>query len=164
MLRGKPVLVTRTRPLHRLALDDEPGTILGIEGEGISVACAPGALLVLALKPEGRAEMSGADWARGAHPETGERFSSEGAVGSGRVVTTGRGRNVAGVPDRTMPAVAGPIRAPAIRSARSGCPRIRSASPRCPRTRARRRSRCCTPSTRAAPSAIDCSTALMHAV
>jgi len=80
ILRGKPVLVTRTRPLHRLALDDEPGTILGIEGEGVSVACAPGALLVLALKPEGRAEMSGADWARGARPEPGERFGSEVAV------------------------------------------------------------------------------------
>jgi methionyl-tRNA formyltransferase len=80
LLRGKPVLLTRTRPLHRLALDAEPGTILGIEGDGIAVACAPGVLLVLALKPEGRSEMSGADWARGAHPETGERFGTEVAV------------------------------------------------------------------------------------
>jgi methionyl-tRNA formyltransferase len=80
LLRGKPVLVTRARPLHRLALDDEPGTILGIEGEGILVACSPGALLVMALKPEGRAEMSGADWARGARPQTGERFGTEVSV------------------------------------------------------------------------------------
>ena len=41
LLRGKPVLLTRTRPLHRLALDAGPGTILGIEGDGIAVACSP---------------------------------------------------------------------------------------------------------------------------
>jgi hypothetical protein len=32
---------------------------------------------VLGVKPEGRAEMSGADWARGLRPEAGERFGVE---------------------------------------------------------------------------------------
>jgi methionyl-tRNA formyltransferase len=77
LLRGKPVLLTRARPIHRLTLDVEPGTILGVEGDGVMVACGPGALLVLSVKPEGRAEMSGADWARGLRPEAGERFGVE---------------------------------------------------------------------------------------
>src|SRR5262245_28230614 len=76
-LRGRPVLLTRTRPLHRLATGLAPGTIVGTEGEGVVVACATGALEVLALKPEGRAEMAGAAWARGARPAPGERFGVE---------------------------------------------------------------------------------------
>lgn len=73
-LRGKPVLLTRTRPLHRLETGVAPGTILGVDGEGVVVGCGPGALHVLALKPEGRAEMPGAAWAHGARPAPGERF------------------------------------------------------------------------------------------
>jgi methionyl-tRNA formyltransferase len=76
-LRGKPVLLTRTRPLHRLEAGAPPGTILGIEGEGVVVACEPGALLVMALKPEGRGERNGAEWARGARLDAGERFGVE---------------------------------------------------------------------------------------
>ena len=77
VLHGKPALLTRTRPLHRLPTGRSPGAFLGIEGDGIVVACAPGALHVLLLKPEGRAEMNGAAWARGARPAPGERFGVE---------------------------------------------------------------------------------------
>jgi len=76
-LRGKPVQLVRTRPLHRLDSGAPPGTILGAHGDGLLVACAPGALDVLALKPEGRAAMAGAAWARGARPAPGERFGVE---------------------------------------------------------------------------------------
>ncbi|HET9325241.1 MAG TPA: methionyl-tRNA formyltransferase [Candidatus Eisenbacteria bacterium] len=76
-LRGKPVLLTRTRPWHRLDAGSPPGTFLGTFGEGVGVACGSGALQVLALKPEGRGEMSGAAWARGARPTLGERFGVE---------------------------------------------------------------------------------------
>jgi len=76
-LRGKPVLLTRTRPWHRLDAGSPPGSFLGTFGEGVGVACGSGALQVLALKPEGRAEMSGAAWARGARPTVGERFGVE---------------------------------------------------------------------------------------
>ena len=76
-LRGKPVLLLRTRPWDRLLPASAPGTILGIVGEGVGVACGVGTLQVLALKPEGRAEMSGAAWARGARPVAGERFGAE---------------------------------------------------------------------------------------
>jgi methionyl-tRNA formyltransferase len=76
-LRGKPVLLTRTRPWHRLDSGSPPGTFLGTFGDGVGVACGSGALHVLALKPEGRSEMSGAAWARGARPVLGERFGIE---------------------------------------------------------------------------------------
>lgn len=76
-LRGKPVLLVRTRPWDRLDAASAPGTILGIRGEGLGVACGMGTLQILALKPEGRAEMSGAAWARGARPVPGERFGAE---------------------------------------------------------------------------------------
>ena len=76
-LRGKPVLLTRTRPWHSLDVGTPPGTILGIEGEGVVVACARGALLVVALRPEGRGERGGAEWARGARLAEGERFAME---------------------------------------------------------------------------------------
>jgi methionyl-tRNA formyltransferase len=76
LLRGKPVLLTRTRPLDRLS-GGAPGTYLGIVDDGVAVACGVGALHVLALKPEGRSEMSGAAWARGARPVPGERFGAE---------------------------------------------------------------------------------------
>lgn len=76
-LRGKPVLLTRSRPWHRLDPGSPPGTFLGTFGEGVGVACGSGALQVLSLKPEGRSEMSGAAWARGARPALGERFGVE---------------------------------------------------------------------------------------
>ncbi len=74
--RGRPLQVTRARPLHRLALAASPGTLLGVEEEGVAVACRPGALLIERLKPEGRAEMSGAEWARGARPAAEDRFGA----------------------------------------------------------------------------------------
>jgi len=40
------------------------------------VACAEGALRVWRLKPEGRAELDAAEWARGARPQPGERFET----------------------------------------------------------------------------------------
>jgi methionyl-tRNA formyltransferase len=76
-LRGKPVLLTQTRPLHRLDPGAPPGTIVGVEGDGVVVACAASALQILELKPEGRSEMTGAAWARGARPAAGERFGAE---------------------------------------------------------------------------------------
>ena len=72
--RGRRVLLARTRPDG--AGSDAPGTLLGSDDDGIRVACAPGALRVLRLKPEGRAELDAAEWARGARPQPGERFET----------------------------------------------------------------------------------------
>jgi len=73
--RGKRVLLTQTRP-EDAATGAAPGTLLGSDGDGLRVACADGALRVTRLKPEGRAELDAAEWARGARPQPGERFES----------------------------------------------------------------------------------------
>ena len=74
MFRGKRVILTRTRPDS--AGGGVPGTLLGSDDAGLRVACADGALRVLRLKPEGRAELDAAEWARGARPQPGERFET----------------------------------------------------------------------------------------
>jgi len=62
------------------AVDGEPGTILAVERErGIRVASAPGSLWLRKVKPGGRREMSGYDYANGARLKPGDRV---GAVSS----------------------------------------------------------------------------------
>jgi len=80
MFRGKRVLLTRAIPEPATA-NAAGGTLLGSDDEGIRVACADGVLRVLRLKPEGRAELDAAEWARGARPQPGERFEAN----SGRI-------------------------------------------------------------------------------
>jgi methionyl-tRNA formyltransferase len=74
-LHGKRVLIMRARPES----DREtaaPGTLISVGDNGIRVACAEGALRIMRLKPEGRAELDAAEWARGARPQPGDRFES----------------------------------------------------------------------------------------
>ena len=73
--RGRRVILTRTRP-EATTDGGAPGALLGSDDDGIRVACAEGALRVLRLKPEGRAELDAAEWARGARPQPGERFET----------------------------------------------------------------------------------------
>jgi methionyl-tRNA formyltransferase len=73
VFRGRRVQLVRTRPEPGAAAG-APGTLLGTDDEGLHVACAEGVLLVTRLKPEGRAELDAAEWARGARPQPGERF------------------------------------------------------------------------------------------
>jgi methionyl-tRNA formyltransferase len=73
--RGKRVLLVRSRPQAESSIA-APGTLLGSDHDGIRVACADGVLLVTRLKPEGRAELDAAEWARGARPHPDERFES----------------------------------------------------------------------------------------
>jgi len=72
--RGRRVILTRTQP--DATGGGVPGTLLEHQGDGVRVACADGALRVLRLKPEGRAELDAAEWARGARPQPGERFET----------------------------------------------------------------------------------------
>jgi methionyl-tRNA formyltransferase len=69
---GRRLFVIQCRPEHRLPVHAAPGTVLAVEAAGISVACAPGALRVMRVKPEGKAEMTAVDWARGARIGAGE--------------------------------------------------------------------------------------------
>ena len=73
--RGRRLLLVRAWPHHLLPVPEEPGTVLGVFENGVAVACRPGVLLVERVKPEGKAEMSAADWARGARIERGERLA-----------------------------------------------------------------------------------------
>jgi methionyl-tRNA formyltransferase len=74
---GRRLLVTAAWPHHRLEVPEPPGTVLAVTREGVMVACGPGVLLVTRVKPEGRAEMSAAEWARGARLATGARLMLE---------------------------------------------------------------------------------------
>jgi len=73
-LEGRRLLVTGARPHHRLAVPEPPGTVLAVSREGVTVACAPGVLLVTRVKPEGRSEMGAVEWARGARLAPGARL------------------------------------------------------------------------------------------
>jgi len=73
--RGRRLLLVRTRP-EPGAPGEPPGTLLGADDDGLRVACADGVLRVTRLKPDGRAELDAAEWARGARLRPGERFEN----------------------------------------------------------------------------------------
>ena len=73
--RGKRVLVVRAFA-ETGERGTAPGTLLGWDHDGLRVACAEGVLRITRLKPEGRAELDAAEWARGARPRPGERFET----------------------------------------------------------------------------------------
>ncbi|MEY4375096.1 MAG: 10-formyltetrahydrofolate:L-methionyl-tRNA(fMet) N-formyltransferase [Candidatus Eisenbacteria bacterium] len=73
MFRGKRVLIVRSRP-ETGGGEAAPGTLLGSDEQGLRVACGDGVLRVTRLKPEGRAELDAAEWARGARIQPDERF------------------------------------------------------------------------------------------
>jgi methionyl-tRNA formyltransferase len=73
---GRQLTVLRAQPLDRLPAGFPPGMVIAIEREGVIVACAPGAVRLERVKPEGRSEMSAGDWARGARVAAGERFGA----------------------------------------------------------------------------------------
>ena len=71
--RGKRLVLARTWP-EAGGGSAAPGTLLGTDDDGLRVACAEGVLRVTRLKPEGRAELDAAEWARGARLLPEERF------------------------------------------------------------------------------------------
>jgi len=73
--RGRRLLVMRAWPHHLLMALETPGSVLGVFESGVAVACSAGVLLLERVKPEGKNEMSAADWARGARIERGERLA-----------------------------------------------------------------------------------------
>ena len=75
MFRGKRVLIVRSRPEPGSG-SAAPGSLLASDEQGLQVACGEGVLRVMRLKPEGRAELDAAEWARGARIQPGERFEN----------------------------------------------------------------------------------------
>jgi methionyl-tRNA formyltransferase len=57
-----------------------PGTVLAETAHGVVVACGSGAVELMRVKPEGKAEMDAADWTRGARVQSGERMAKEEAA------------------------------------------------------------------------------------
>jgi len=74
--RGRRLGVTRSRPHPARRVADAPGTVIAIESAGVTVACSPGVLEVLRVRPESRNEMEAGEWARGARLAPGERLTA----------------------------------------------------------------------------------------
>lgn len=75
--RGRQLLLRCTEPAQGGALDAAPGTVIGVGADGVLVACSPGALRLVTVRPEGRGDQGAAEWARGARVQTGDRLSIE---------------------------------------------------------------------------------------
>jgi len=75
--KERRLLLGRTRPQHLMALGVPPGAVVEIGRDGVMVACAPGALELLMVRPEGRGDMSATQWARGARLQVGDRLAIE---------------------------------------------------------------------------------------
>jgi methionyl-tRNA formyltransferase len=75
---GAPLVLTRTRP-HEPGQGSEPGRLISI-GPLVTVSCGSGALRLERVKPAGRAEMTAAEWTRGARVQVGDRLGEWGEV------------------------------------------------------------------------------------
>lgn len=78
-LGGSTVKVTQLRavdaatPVSRTSTT-EPGTVLALGPEGVTVACARGAVLVVCVQPAGKRAMPARDWANGHNVRAGVRL------------------------------------------------------------------------------------------
>ena len=75
--KERRLLLIRTEPAHRLVLDATPGTVVDAGPGGVLVACAPGALRLVTVRPEGRGDLAAAEWARGARIQAGDLLTVE---------------------------------------------------------------------------------------
>ncbi len=73
---GRRLIITRARPEHLLPAERAPGEVVEAGAEGVTVACRPGTLRLERVKPEGRAELAAADWARGVRINPGDRLEA----------------------------------------------------------------------------------------
>ncbi len=73
-LRGEDLKVLRAAEVG--PAEGGPGTVLGVDREGVVVAAGSGAVHVLEVAAAGRRRMAAADWARGVRGLIGERLGS----------------------------------------------------------------------------------------
>jgi methionyl-tRNA formyltransferase len=73
-LAGRRLIVLASRP--ETEPTGAPGEVLAVDREGVVVACSEGALRLVKVKPEGRAEQAAAEWARGARVRPGTRLQN----------------------------------------------------------------------------------------
>jgi len=74
-IAGQALRIERCVPEHVLDPGVAAGTVTAIDAGGVVVACAPGALRLLDVRPASRPTLRAADWARGARLEPGARFT-----------------------------------------------------------------------------------------
>lgn len=74
-----PLMVTRVE-LAESAADMPPGTVVAIDRDGPVIQCGEDAVRIIRVKPPGKKEISGGEFARGYQMAVGERLSQE--VGS----------------------------------------------------------------------------------
>ena len=74
LANGRRLIVRSATALHTMPSGAPPGTILGV-GEGIDVACLPGAIRLTQVQQEGKRAQPAEAWARGA------RMAAGGALG-----------------------------------------------------------------------------------
>jgi methionyl-tRNA formyltransferase len=75
--KERHLLLIRTEPAHRLIQEAIPGTVVDTGPDGVRVACAPGALRLVTVRPEGRGDLAAAEWARGARIQAGDVLTIE---------------------------------------------------------------------------------------
>lgn len=76
--REQEVKLWRSVPpdaVQRAMFSGEPGEVVGINREGVMVACGDGVLMLTELQLPGRKRVSGAEFANGVRLEIGERFA-----------------------------------------------------------------------------------------
>lgn len=73
---GRRLKLHRARPLLGEGSPGEPGTVLSVSVEGITVAAGEGAVLLTEVQPEGKAAMSAAEFARGYRVAPGMRLGA----------------------------------------------------------------------------------------
>jgi methionyl-tRNA formyltransferase len=76
--RGKVLQVLRSEPGDATGRRGEPGAIVALDSRGVEVAAGDGTVRLLEVKPEGKAAMEAAAFARGYRPEVGDRFGAPG--------------------------------------------------------------------------------------
>jgi methionyl-tRNA formyltransferase len=71
---GHALRIEACAPVGDEAVREAPGTVLAVGREGVDVACAPGVLRLLRVRPSSRPQMAAADWARGARVAAGTKL------------------------------------------------------------------------------------------
>ena len=71
--QGRQLTLMRLRPLEAEA-SGSPGRVIALGPDSVTVACGRGAVMLERVKPEGRPEMTAAEWARGARLAIGDRI------------------------------------------------------------------------------------------
>ncbi len=73
--KDRQLLLVRTEPQHLMPLGVPAGTVVEVSPDAVVVACAPGTLRLVTVRPEGRGDMAASEWARGARLRAGDRLT-----------------------------------------------------------------------------------------